>query len=348
MSEEDRAMLYIDKYVPVRLSDFKFNQSVAEKIQTLSKKDNFPHMIINGPSGSGKKTMANFFIQSKYTDRPAFTIKNQIYEVKSGNKQPMNVFVKYSPYHWQLNPSSTGVYDRIVIQELLLEIISCKTFNVSYNIIVIEDADKLSIDAQQCLRRMLEKFVDNSRFIFIVNNQSSLIDALVSRCVQFRLSAPTTDELFKCTSMVNVIENLSASDDVLKDICDKSDRNIKTAYNLLHISQIDEEDVVNKIVELILVPKIENIVTIRNHLYDLLVHCIDFIDILKTLYKKLLVSRVFTTTTTTTRCDNDNYSDKYLSLSDILVKYENSGRFGNKPIYHLEAFIVSVMNIIYD
>jgi DNA polymerase III delta prime subunit len=340
-------MLFIDKYVPIRLNEFKFNRDVAEKIEFLAKKRDFPHIIINGAAGVGKKTMANYFIQCKYrqdeSDCQAFVTKNQIYEIKP-NTKAIDVFVKYSQYHWQINPSISGVYDRIIIQKLILNIISSRPIGIDYNIIVIEEADKLSIDAQQCLRRILEKYVDNSRFIFLVNNQSSLIPALVSRCVSFRLSAPNDSQTTEILNSIAKIESIAIppTSDHLKTIISTYQRNIKTAMHMLQCPDLiisPESIIINKIAGSIIhtkqlqySQKIECIAPIREQLYDLLVHCLDIGDILKMLYLQLIKSPLF--------------AHKCVELTDFLTKYEHSSKFGNKPIYHLEAFIISAMSLL--
>ena len=338
-------MLYSDVYCPRNIEEFVYNGDVAEKIFNLSKKSDFPHIIINGANGSGKKTMANLFISQKYNlSSDIFKIKNQIYEIEHNSKK-IEVHIKYSKYHWQVNPSLYGVYDRTIIQELILKVISSKPIGIDYNIIIIEEADKLTFDAQQCLRRMLEKNVASCRFIFIVNNSSSMIDALLSRCVQFRLASPTNDEIKYILNHIIEQENnpiiTQNSDIVTTSICTLSDRNIKTALNQLQKCIVksqtelysDERDHISKIIKLMTIKpqKLDNIQSIRNYIYNLLVQCINPTHLLKLIYKELILTLD---------------QSKIIEITKIASHYEDTLRINNKPVYHLEGFIVSCIQLI--
>ena len=339
--------LYIDKYIPQKLEEFIFNKDILNKLLMLSNHDNIPHLIINGPAGCGKKTFVLNFIMNKYnvTD---LLIKNQTYEIKHGNKK-IDVSIKYSPYHWQLNPSMYGVYDRTIIQELILDVLKTKAIGLSYHIIVIEDAHLLTKDAQQCLRRILEKYVHNCRFIFIINHEFSLIPALISRCIQFRLSAPNSEQMSKILENICINESIEYHINSVNNICTYSRHNLKYAINLLQIialefpniivnnnsidlSQIILEDIhINKLIKFLPPSKdqINDIIQIKNILYDLLVHCVDPVIIMKKIYLKLLQ---------TIKDVN--------KLTDILLKYEHTIRNGSKPIYHLEGFIIEIKKLL--
>jgi len=337
-------MLYSEVYCPHNIDEFIYNADIAQKVINLSKRPDFPHIIINGANGSGKKTMANLFITTKYSLTPEmFKVKNQIYEIEHNSKK-IDVHIKYSKYHWQVNPSLYGVYDRTIIQELILKVISARPIGIDYNIMIIEEADKLTFDAQQCLRRMLEKSVNSCRFIFLVNNSSSLIDALISRCVQFRLSSPTNDEMKYIMKYIieqelsdGSIQNINM---VLDSICLISERNIKTALNQLQLfivkglkmEKSDEQDHISKIIKLMIAKpaKLDNILNIRNLLYNLLVQCISPINLLKKLYKELI--QVCPT--------------KIIEITEILSHYEDTLKLNNKPIYHLEGFVISCIQTI--
>jgi replication factor C subunit 3/5 len=327
--------LYIDKYVPYTEEQFVFNKDIINKINKLASLSDIPHIIINGNGGSGKKTVANYFIKSKYK-KEEIIIKNQLYEIKHGTKK-LNVLIKYSSYYWQLNPSLYGVYDRTIIQELILDVIQSRPLmnGVSHHIIIIEDADKLTIECQQCFRRILEKEITNCRFIFLVNQEASLIEALNSRCIQLRLSSPTYEEVNAILEFICENEKINTNL-IRKDLT----RNLKIEMNLLQIKAnnleyINNEEllidsIVNDIEKSNINDFIEIMNTIRYKLYDLLVHCVEPIVIMKKIYRKL--------------CYKSNCN--YIKITEVLVKYENTIKVGSKAIYHLEAFILNLIKLI--
>lgn len=350
---EDQHKLFIDKYCPSSFNDVKFNIDIANKLKKFSQIKDIPHMIFIGPKSCGKKTFANLFIKEKF-GKEKLTIKQQQFNIKYTNKT-INLQLLYSNYHYQLNPSMYNVYDRLIIQGFIKDTLQSKPISeTSYHNIIIENAEKLTLEAQQSLRRTLEKHIDNCRFIFLVNQESKLIDPLMSRCIQFRLSSPTNNEIQSILESICENEGIMYEKSQLCQITKYSKRNLSTAINMLqylsvcesnqinntHEIQFDEiceiDSYLNKICLILKASKnIKDILSIRNILYDLLIHCVEPIEILKGLYHQICQ-------TFKPQCD-----EKYKhQLVKILITYENTLKQGSKPIYHLEGFVVSVYNLL--
>ena len=136
-------------------------------------------------------------------------------ECKVINKtEPLILPILYSPYHFQINLSPYGVYDRVLLEFFFKEIVNYKPFNnLPYRIIIIEETDNLTIEAQQSLRRTLETKILNSRFIFIVNNEGFLIEPLYSRCIILPVLSPTKKELFTILKKIADNENINLMND---------------------------------------------------------------------------------------------------------------------------------------
>lgn len=116
----------------------------------------------------------------------------------------------------QLFYSEAGTYDRVVIQELLKEIAQTQQVDLSakqrfkgwfdhpvnsicltyYIVVIINEADSLSRDAQAALRRTMEKYMSNMRIILCANSTSRLIAPIKSRCLLMRVAAPNPDEVY--------------------------------------------------------------------------------------------------------------------------------------------------------
>jgi replication factor C subunit 3/5 len=118
--------------------------------------------------------------------------------------------------------SEAGNFDRVVIQELLKEIAQTQQVDlnakqrfkgafivasmfilylyplsciVSRVVVIINEADSLSRDAQAALRRTMEKYMSNMRIILCANSTSRLIAPIKSRCLLMRVAAPSSDEV---------------------------------------------------------------------------------------------------------------------------------------------------------
>lgn len=347
--------LFIDKHRPSSYNQIKFNQTISDQLTACAQLKNITHLIIKGPKGCGKKTFANLFIKAKY-QKESLRMKQLKFEIKHASKT-IELQLLYSNYHYQIDPSMHGVYDRLIMQGFIKDILQNKPIcaEIPYHSIIIENADKLTLEAQQSLRRTLEKNMDNCRFIFIVDQESNLIEPLMSRCALFRLAAPTHDEIKDILKDICAKENIEYLPEQLQQIVNYAKRNLSTAINLLQylhvclpqylkenrlidftdIIHLDTylQNILNLITDSITT---KTILSIRSLLYDLLVHCVEPIDILKKLFKYIFE-----------HFEKEGYSNqmKY-QLIDILAKYENTLKQGSKPIYHLEGFIVSVLNLL--
>jgi replication factor C subunit 3/5 len=346
--------LYIDKYVPTSFDNISFNTDIAKKLIACAQNTNIPHMIIKGYEGSGRKTFANLYIQSKYHVDHLY-LRHQILDIKNGSKN-IDLQMLYSDYHYQIDPSIHGVYDRLIIQVFIKDILQTRPISrIPYHIVIINNADHLTIETQQSLRRTLEKNVANCRFIFIVGQDSTLIESLVSRCVQIRLAAPTTQHVTQVLSKICLGENIKADLRQLEQIAVRSQRNLSKAVNWLQMIQLNQPNVLlennvipfedinigdqyisDLVIELISTRTPQNILKLRGLLFDLLVQCIEPIKIMKQIFQQIL-----------THLEQTHGSDvKKHQLVQILVKYENTLKHGSKPIYHLEAMCVAIVNML--
>jgi replication factor C subunit 3/5 len=341
------SLLFIDKYRVNSLLNLDFNQEAGELLYHLSKKDDIGHIILNGSKSSGKKTLANLFITEKYGD--SINKKNQIMEFKYANKK-IELQLMYSNYHYVLNLSLHGVYDKQLIQDFIKDIAQYSTISMKclYRIIIIENTDHLTHDAQQSLRRTLEKYINQCRFIFLTENNYNLIEALRSRCIVIKLKTPTYDEKQKKLNYIINKEGIKISDKFLEYLCQhytfnesidilqvyytKSPQFLLSTTITTHLSIID--NYIGEIIDIMKqVPfEINNILKIREKLYDLLVHCLKPCDIINKLHVMLMKNDI-------------HYMYELCEISD---KFDNSIRQGGKPIYHLEGYITHLMKFIHS
>ena len=159
-------MLLIDKYEMINdsyLNDMNLNIFINN--------DDFPHLLIKGNNGCGKRVLIKKILERKF--KTNVTMNSQIYIINHQSKKGLEVEIKYSKYHFQINPSSNGVYDRYIIQGFILKILKTYPLYLKYYIIVIEDSHLLTIDAQQCLRRILETYTDTCKFIFLSDKNNT-------------------------------------------------------------------------------------------------------------------------------------------------------------------------------
>lgn len=136
-----------------------------------------------------------------------------------------------SNYHIEVNPNDAGIYDRIVIQEMIKNIAQAQQLDIggqrefkglyfswkqkncvliskknSFVVVVLTEVDKLTKDAQHALRRTMEKYMTTCRLILCANSTSKIIAPLQSRCLGIRVPAPTQEDVIK---VLQVIKNIN-------------------------------------------------------------------------------------------------------------------------------------------
>ena len=143
---------------------------IYEKLDYFIKESKIPHIIFYGPSGSGKRTIMNNFIQKIY----------------NSDKQKINQYVMY------VNCAhSKGIR---FIRDDLKFFAKTNIHNKNNNLfksIVLFNADKLTIDAQSALRRCIELFSKTTRFFIIIEDKFKLLRPILSRFCEIFINNPT-------------------------------------------------------------------------------------------------------------------------------------------------------------
>ncbi|CAF1106721.1 unnamed protein product [Adineta ricciae] len=318
--------------------------------RTAKKTNNgdFPHLVIFGPDGSGKKTRIMCLRHELYgEDVHSVRLENHQYETSSHKKFELTTIGSHS--HTQVNPSGVGIYDRVVVQELIKTIAQTKQIisneQQSFKVIVIVEVDKLTRDAQYSLRRTMEKYINSCRLILCCNSTSRILPAIRSQCLAVRVSAPTDDEINIVLQKVARWEGVQLPIALAKRLAEKSERNLQRALLMFQTCAIKKVPLTKD--QKILVPDWEvylretgrmvveqqtpeRLLEVRERLYELIAHGIPAEVIFKGLLFELIVN-----------CDEVIKSQ----VTSLAAEYEHRIRQGSKHIFHLEVFLAKFMYI---
>lgn len=219
----------------------------------------FPHLLVYGPSGAGKKTRIVGVLRELYgpgvekvnNERGCCCVSHcqlkmdqRIFMTTSNRKLELNIIS--SNYHLELTPSDVGNYDRVVISELLKDIAQTSQIDAnakqSFKVVVINEADALTREAQAALRRTMEKYSPNIRLILVASSTSKILAPIRSRTLLVRVAAPTRDDTVRVLRAVASQEGVAVSDALCGRIADESNRNLRRAVLMLETAYSKEYD----------------------------------------------------------------------------------------------------------
>jgi len=341
-------MLWVDKYRPEGLKDLQFHRDIAEMIKKMVADGDFPHLMFYGPTGAGKHTLIQALLREVF-GKGAMRKKTEHRSFKATKSKEIECTMVGSSYHIEMTPHDAGIYDRIVVQEVIKEIASSHTISSvsgpSFKVVVLKEVDRMTRSAQHGLRRTMEKYMATCRLILCCENASKVIDPLRSRCLAIRVSAPNHDEILSMLKYVAKKENINLEEGLAKKICLQSDRNMRTALLMMEACNVDnkqmsEDQEVKTAAWRIFIEEIaklaieeqspSRLMQIRSKLYELLVKCIPEEMIMQQLAQSLMK-----------RLDDS----LRFEVAEWAAFHEHRMNQGSKKVVHIEAFVARFMHI---
>lgn len=340
--------LWVDEYRPRTLDALHYHRGLSERLKSLASSGDFPHMLFYGPSGAGKKTRITCTLRQLFGNGvEKLKIDQRIF--LSPSKRKLEINIVQSNFHIEITPSEAGNYDRLVIQELLKEIAQTQQVDLNakqrFKVVIINEADSLSRDAQAALRRTMEKYMSNMRIILCANSTSKLIAPIKSRCLLMRVPAPSPEEMLNVLEFVARRAGFDLPPEAGMKIVDDCGGNMRKAILVLEalkmqspdltgpltIAKPDWETYCHKVADLIVSEQSPaRVMEVRAKFYELLSHCIPPTVILKTVAERVVE-----------KVDESLKAD----VMHWAAFYEVRMRIGSKKIFHLEAWAVKVMSL---
>jgi len=275
-------------FVPTNLNDFIINKDIAQYLKTIDE-HTLNHIIFTGVHNSGKKILCYSLMKHIFDDDPYKKVFGT-YDLKIGNNQ-VEIKYMYTPSFYEINLYEYGLYDRNIITDFIFDLISYKPINGRKRVIILNHFDKISIDAQTSLRKMLDKCVEHTIFILIVNNVSKLDKGLVSRFYIIRVPYPNDDIIKSYILSVLSDEASKRKSLIYKLLITQSNNNIYKINLLLDLYATNKalpqstlkNNYLTKLYALIEKPNLESVMECRSILYDLVLLNIPLIEVLKSI-----------------------------------------------------------------
>ena len=199
----------VEKYRPEKIDDIILRKVNEDAFNHFISEKNLPNLLLYGPPGTGKTSTI-------------LAISRQIYE----NTFPFKVL--------ELNASDNRNIQ--VVRKIIKEFASTKNFfSDGFKLIILDEVDSMTNDAQFCLRRIMEEYSDNVRFCFICNYLGKIIPAIQSRCSKFKFLPLTQKKIIKKINNILNIEEITIPDNILKYILNYSNGDMRKLLNFIQI-----------------------------------------------------------------------------------------------------------------
>jgi len=209
---------WVEKYRPKRLEDLVAHEDIVNILTKLIDSENLPHLLLYGPPGTGKTSTI-------------IAAAKRMYGTKA-----------YSSMALELNASDARGID--VVRNQIKEFAGTRQlFNKGIKLIILDEADAMTNDAQNALRRIIEKHTKNARFCLICNYVSKIIPALQSRCTRFRFAPLSRDQIHDRLVHVADEEKLDYTKLGIEAILSLSGGDMRRVLNLLQTTAMSSEKV---------------------------------------------------------------------------------------------------------
>uniref|UniRef100_T1L3E1 AAA+ ATPase domain-containing protein n=1 Tax=Tetranychus urticae TaxID=32264 RepID=T1L3E1_TETUR len=203
---------WVEKYRPNTLEELISHGDIVSTIQKFISERRIPHLLFYGPPGTGKTTTI-------------LAIAKQLYSQK-----------EFSSMVLELNASDDRGIG--IIRGPVLSFASTKAiFKTGFKLVILDEADAMTQDAQDALRRIMEKYTENTRFCLICNYLSKIKPAIQSRCTRFRFGPLSSNQIVPRLDYIVSKENVNITEDGKKAILELSGGDMR---KLLIFSDMDQ------------------------------------------------------------------------------------------------------------
>ncbi|KAF4961129.1 hypothetical protein FSARC_10251 [Fusarium sarcochroum] len=213
-----RTQPWVEKYRPKTLSDVTAQDHTVDVLQRTLQSSNLPHMLFYGPPGTGKTSTVLALAKELYGPE---MIKSRVLELNASDERGISIVrEKVKNFaRMQLTNPAPGYKDKY----------PCPPFKI----IILDEADSMTQDAQSALRRTMETYSKITRFCLICNYVTRIIDPLASRCSKFRFKSLDQSNAKKRLEEIAEKEGVPLEDGAVDALIKCSEGDLRKAITFL-------------------------------------------------------------------------------------------------------------------
>ncbi len=214
--------MWVEKYRPRSLKSMVNQKDIVERLKSFAEARNIPHCIFAGPPGTGKTTAALCLAHDLYGE----AYREHLMELNASDERGINV-----------------------VRQTVKTFARVRTLGeIPFKILILDEADNMTSDAQQALRRTMERFTGTCRLILIANYSGKIIEPIQSRCAPFRFTYLPREDQDAYLRHISESEKVQLEAEGLNAIYEVCGGDLRRAINTLQAAASLGKPISNEIV----------------------------------------------------------------------------------------------------
>ena len=226
---------WVEKYRPRSFEEILGQPVVKVQLQQVVDTKNLPNLLFFGPPGTGKSSAAEVVARELFGDawEGNFTELNASDIFEQGRK-----YLEASRSLARFYDERKGVLDNFKL--IMNRLAGIAPLGAPYRILFINEAESLTRDAQQALRRIIERYNKTCKFILATARPSQIIIPVRSRCLPLHFTQLPADTMLDFLRRIATEEGHALSNECCRSIVGLSEGNLRTALTLLQLVADDD------------------------------------------------------------------------------------------------------------
>ena len=198
--------LFVEKYRPVNIDNYVGNESIKNTVKKYISQNDIQNLLFYGPAGTGKTTLAKLIVKNIDCD------------------------------YLYINASDERGIE--TIRDKVAGFASTASFK-SIKVVILDEADFLTIMAQASLRNVIETFSRSTRFILTCNYVERIIDPIQSRCQTLKIVPPSKEDIIEHLVKILTKENISFDSPDVISVVNSNYPDVRKMLNIIQMSTVD-------------------------------------------------------------------------------------------------------------
>ncbi|CAK7339596.1 unnamed protein product [Dovyalis caffra] len=240
---ESLRQFWADKHQPGSLNGFTCHKHEAQILSQLVSHDSIPHILLKGPSGSGKKALAMALIGEIFGDSCWNKTHDLRYFLVQEQRAAAQVAVPItsSAHHVEINVNSEpnakyalmGLVKEISKTYAIIPEVSHVNLNPDYKVLVLYEVDKAPENIQHLIKWIMDCYTDACKLIICCEDDSDILETVKNRCKVLKVDAPVTHEIMEVLIQIASKEEFDLPMSFAAKIAAKSKQNLRKAIMAL-------------------------------------------------------------------------------------------------------------------